>query len=128
MNDKLRKGFEIGFFKRKSGVSEEQMLEANNDTFEIVSFKFEDTVSFEEQKRLMSELNKIVIKVDGFKSRDYYYSAESSRWIDSVIWTDLNLAKKGAEEVIKNPKAQETFAKIEKKTLSYSHYARIGGS
>ena len=64
----------------------------------------------------------------GFKTRDYYYSAENGRWIDFVVWTDEVLAKQASEQVMQNSNATDIFAQIDEKTLIFSHYERIGGT
>ena len=97
------------------------------DVFEIVSFKFKDGVKVEEQKKLMVELDKVLIGYEGFKSRDYYFSPEDGRWIDLVVWTDVKLAKKASDTAMKDPKAAVVFSKIDDKTTVFSHYERVGG-
>lgn len=98
-----------------------------SDAFEIISFKFNDTVKLEEQKELMVKLNKIVKSCEGFRSRDYYYSSENCRWIDFVVWTDIKLAEKSSKALMEDPRASEIFVKIEEKSMIFSHYSRIGG-
>lgn len=97
------------------------------DTFEVVSTKFKEGISQEEQKRLMAKLNEIVKNFDGFKSRDYYYSSENGRWIDFVVWESLEQAKKASEQAMQNPEAGKVFSQIDEKSMIFSHYQRIGG-
>lgn len=97
------------------------------DVFEVVSLKFRDGIKLEEQKKLMNDLNNVVKKFEGFKSRDYYYSNENGRWIDFVVWADLNLAKKASEHAMNDPAAGAVFSKIEEKSMIFSHYDRVGG-
>lgn len=97
------------------------------DAFEIVSFKFKDNTSFEEQNNLMVQLNDIVKKFDGFKSRDFYFSEDNGRWIDCVIWSDAGLAKLASESVMSDPAAGVVFSKIDEASIIFSHYQWIGG-
>jgi len=97
------------------------------DVFEIVSMKFKDDVSLEEQKQAMSTLNTVVAKFEGFKARDYFYSEENQRWVDFVVWSDLVLAKKASESVMSNPEATALFSLIEEQSMIFSHYSRING-
>lgn len=97
------------------------------DAFEVVSMKFKEQVKLDEQKSLMAELNQVIQKFEGFKSRDYYYSSENGRWIDFVVWSDVKLAKKAPEAVMSDPKAGAIFSKIDDKTMIFSHYERVGG-
>ena len=96
------------------------------DAFEVVSMKFKDNVKLDEQKSLMAELNQVIQKFEGFKSRDYY-SSENGRWIDFVVWSDVKLAKKAAEAGMSDPKAGAFFSKLDDKTMIFSHYERVGG-
>ncbi|NQZ02235.1 MAG: hypothetical protein HRT45_16375 [Bdellovibrionales bacterium] len=97
------------------------------DIFEVVSAKFVEGTSYEEQKDLMGQLNEVVKGFRGFKSRDYYYSKENGRWIDFVVWTDLASAKAASEQAMKDPKAGAVFSKMEEKSMIFSHYERISG-
>jgi hypothetical protein len=102
-------------------------LATAGDAFEVVSLKFNEGVSLEEQKKLMMDLNSIVKKFDGFKSRDYYYSSENGRWIDFVVWSDVKLAKKASEQIMIDPAAGALVSKMEEKSMIFSHYERVGG-
>ena len=97
------------------------------DAFEIISMKFKDKISFEEQKQAMSTLNSVVTTFKGFKARDYFYSEENQRWIDFIVWSDLSLAKKASESAMKNPIATDVFALMEEKNMIFSYYSRING-
>jgi len=107
------------------------MLNSNfaltTDVFEIVSLKFKDEVKFDEQKKLMSDLSGIILKFDGIKSREYFYSPENGRWIDFVVWSDVKLAKKASEAVMNDASAGTVFMKIDEKTMIFSHYEKVGG-
>lgn len=94
---------------------------------EIVSFRFKDDISLEDQKLLMCVLNEKLVSYDGFNSRDYYYSVENGRWIDFVVWSDVNLAKRASESILNDPQAGSVFSKIDEKTIIFSHYERVGG-
>lgn len=102
-------------------------LATAGDVFEVVSLKFNEGVSLEEQKKLMIDLNSIVKKFEGFKSRDYYYSSENGRWIDFVVWSDVKLAKKASEQIMTDPAAGAVVSKMEEKSMIFSHYERVGG-
>tara|TARA_B110001454_G_scaffold219195_1_gene251361 strand:+ start:5092 stop:5460 length:369 start_codon:yes stop_codon:yes gene_type:complete len=103
-------------------------LATASDTFEIVSVKFKDGVNIEEQKRLMRDLNNVVKKFEGFKSRDYYYSSENGRWIDFVVWSNIKMAKKASEQVMTDPIAGAAISKMDQKDMIFSHYERVGGA
>jgi hypothetical protein len=103
-------------------------LATAGDAFEVVSVKFNEGVSLEEQRKLMMDLNNVVKKFEGFKSRDYYYSSENGRWIDFVVWSDVKLAKKASEQVMTDPVAGAVISKMDEKSMIFSHYERVGGA
>ena len=94
---------------------------------EIVSFRFKDEVSSEDQKLMMGVLNEKLVSYDGFLSRDYYYSVDNGRWIDFVLWSDESLAKKASESIVNDPQAGSVLSQIDEKTMIFSHYAWVGG-
>lgn len=102
-------------------------LATAGDAFEIVSLKFNEGVSLEQQKKLMADLNNVVKKFEGFKSRDYYYSSENGRWIDFVVWSNAKLAKKASEQAMQDPIAGSVFSKLDEKSMIFSHYEHVGG-
>lgn len=97
------------------------------DVFEIVSTKFKEGISLEEQKQSMAKLNQVVGQFPGFRSRQYYYSSESGRWIDVVLWTDIESAKKASEQAMINPTSSEVFVKMDESSTIFSYYEKVGG-
>jgi hypothetical protein len=97
------------------------------DVFEVVSFKFIEGIDIEVQTKYMTQLNDFVSSFEGFKSRDFFYSSEIGRWIDLVVWSDLKFATKASDALMKDPVAGAIFSKIEKKSMVFSHYMRMGG-
>lgn len=97
------------------------------ESYEIVSFSFKEEVSFTAQKNAAESLNDIVSQYPGFKSRSYYYSEESNRWIDFVIWDSITAAKAASEKVMNNPEARELFMLMDEETMIFSHYNAFGG-
>ena len=108
------------------------MLFANTaiagDVFEIVSTKFKEGTPIEKQKKAMAKLNAVVKEFEGFKSRDYYYSADNGRWVDFVVWSDQELAVKASELAMNDPKAGEVFSLMDENTMIFSHYEIMGGT
>lgn len=108
-------------------ISSEFQSHETDHAVEIVSFEFAKETDLNEQKEMMSELNQIVKTLDGFKSRNYYYSSENGRWIDFVIWRDLGLAERASEKMMNTPRAKLAFSKIDEKSMIFSHYNWVGG-
>lgn len=101
---------------------------SDQDVFEVVSLKFIEEVGIEEQAMLMTQLNDFLNNFEGFKSRDFYYSAEMGRWIDFVVWSDLKCAKKASEAIMNDEKAGMILSKMDEKSMIFSHYKRVGGA
>jgi hypothetical protein len=97
------------------------------DSYEIVVTKFKDDISHDAQVEAMSRLNDVVSQFDGFKSRDFFYSAEIDRWIDLIAWRDVQSAKKASETLPTNRVAGEVFSLMDESSLLFSHYKRVGG-
>lgn len=102
-------------------------IETQDLVHEIVSFEFRQEVTLEDQKNLMMELNHVVKKLDGFQARNYYYSNETNRWMDIVVWTDFAQAQKALDQIMTDSKAALVFSKIDKKTMIFSHYNWVNG-
>ena len=98
-----------------------------DDAFEIISLQFKSEVSLEQQQQAMSSLNDIVKEFSGFKSRDYFYSQENGRWIDLVVWSDINLAKQASADVMQNPAAGAVFSLMDENSMIFSYYSRVDG-
>ena len=99
-----------------------------SDAFEVVSLKFKDSISLETQQESMQKLNTVINQFSGFKSRDYFYSAENEYWIDFVVWSDIKLAHEASQQVMQNPLAGEVFALIDEQSMLFSHYQHRGGT
>jgi hypothetical protein len=99
----------------------------SGDAIEIVSLKFKEGVGFEEQSALMMKLSSVMTGFHGFKSRDFYYGSENGRWVDFVVWSDLELAKKAVEASFSDPVVGAVMSKVEEKSVIFSFYEHIGG-
>jgi len=96
------------------------------EIYELVSFKYKNGVSFEEQQEATERLSDIVASCRGFKFRNFYYSEGANCWFDFVSWETMEDAKKASNQVMENPVAQEVFALMEQESIMCSHYSKIG--
>lgn len=96
--------------------------------FEIVTFKFKENISMDDQKKALEKLNTCVKKFEGFISREYYFSKENKSWVDSVVWKSSDYAKKAAKQVMDDPEAAKIFSLMDEKSMMFSHYERVGGT
>ena len=100
--------------------------ENSPETFEIVSTKFNADVSLDEQTKAMNTLNEFIGKLEGFKSRNYYYSEKEGQWVDFIIWKDEPSATAASEEIMKIPEVGKVFSMLDMQATSFSHYQRVG--
>jgi len=89
---------------------------------EFVIFNFIENVSMENQKKLMAQIDNCANKLDGFVKREYYYSKETKKWIDHVVWKDHQSAINAGENIMKDPAAQEVFKHIDESNITMSHF------
>jgi len=92
---------------------------------EFVIFKFNSEVSLEEQKNLMAQIDNCAKKLNGFLSRDYYYSSDSAQWIDHVKWENHESAKKASEAIMNDPEAGKVFSQIDNQSITMSHFDKL---
>ena len=98
-----------------------------SESYEIVSYRYKDGISFEEQRRSTDSLNAIVAEFAGFKSRTFYYSEDSQRWFDLVTWESLDDARSASEQAMKNPEALRGFGLMDEESMIFSHFKMMGG-
>ena len=96
------------------------------ESFEIVSTKFIEGITLDEQKKAMTELNQFIQNFDGFKSRNYYYSEKESRWVDFILWNDEESANAASEEMMQIPEVTKIFSMLDMEATSFSCYHQIG--
>lgn len=89
---------------------------------EIVSFKFRGNIEKEIQIKMMKDLDHTIELFPGFIKRSYYYSNELDRWIDHIIWSNLNMAQESGKKILEHPEASPIFKLIEDDTMIFTHY------
>ena len=97
-----------------------------SESHEIVLFKIKETVPFKEQKRMMTDLIKVIKKCEGFVSRQFFYDQKNDFWIDHVVWKNIDLAQKGADVVLNDPDCSQLFLNIDQGSMNFAHYEQIG--
>lgn len=97
------------------------------DVYEVVFTKFKEGTTLDAQIAAMAQLNDVVSQFEGFKSRNYFYSEENKHWVDMVVWTDVERAKRASEQAMANPTAGEVFMLMDESAMIFSHYHRQGG-
>ena len=94
------------------------------DVHEFVVLSFKDGIAKDEQIELMQNLEKFVSLFNGFKRREIFFSEADNRWIDHVVWADMDLAR-ASGKVTENPDAAVIFGKMDERATIFSLYDKI---
>jgi hypothetical protein len=81
------------------------------EVHEFVVLSFLPGVSHLEQLDAMRRLDAIVRRIDGFRAREYFFSAEEERWVDHIVWADVSAAE-ASERVADDPVALALFRRM----------------
>ena len=81
------------------------------EVHEFVVLRFEPGISHAEQTETMRRLDPVVRRLDGFRAREYFYSAEDERWLDHIVWADAGAAE-ASESVADDPAAAALFRRM----------------
>jgi len=83
----------------------------DDEVHEFVLLEFRRGVSLAEQGAIMRELGGMVAELDGFRAREYFYSAEERRWLDHLVWADRRAAER-SEQLADEPRAASLFQRM----------------
>lgn len=95
-------------------------------THEIVFFGFKSEVDSSDQMQMMSQLDAVIKKMEGFVSRDYFFDVSSKKWVDHVVWLNMECAKRAAQDVFNIPECSAIFSKIDQNSIAMGHYNLLG--
>lgn len=99
---------------KKSNMEKAQIVE-------MVLWKSKEGVSTADAKNAIIQLNEFVQQQPGFVSRKTAL-AEDGKFLDIVLWTDLNAAKTASEKAMKNEKLIPIFSTIDEKEMIFQHF------
>jgi hypothetical protein len=91
---------------------------------EFVVFRFRQDVAYEQQLATMRELDRVLAALDGFGSREYFYSEHEDRWVDHIVWASMEDAL-ASERVLEDPVAQPLFERFDPTSVVFGRYARV---
>jgi hypothetical protein len=91
---------------------------------EFVVLKFKDGFDLDAQVETMRELDPILAALDGFVSREYFFSDADQRWVDHVVWASLEAAT-ASEEVLDDPAASRLFARFDPASIVFGRYGKV---
>jgi hypothetical protein len=94
------------------------------DVHEFIVLKFKDGISKSEQIESMRKLDKILSQFEGFKMREFFFSEADNRWVDHIVWTNMDFAI-ASEKALENPEAAAIFQKVDAKSTIFSRYEKI---
>lgn len=70
-------------------------------------------------------LDRFLKTARGFRSRSTYFSRESKRWCDVLLWKDLESALAAAKAIEAHP-AYRRFARlVDEKSIDLAHYEKV---
>jgi hypothetical protein len=94
------------------------------EVHEFIVFKFKSGVPHDQQVATMRELDTFLKPLQGFRSREYYYSNSDKRWVDHIVWVD-RAAALASRRVTENPLAADLFALFNQNSIVFSRYQRV---
>lgn len=92
-----------------------------NTVIEVVLFEANPSYSAQQVKEVMTALNDLIKLFPGFIERTTATASEG-KYIDIVYWVDIESAKNAADDIMKNPEAQEFFKVINFETIQILHF------
>jgi hypothetical protein len=93
-----------------------------DEIHEFVLLEFQPAVSLVEQLETMRRLDAMVAELDGFRAREYFYSAEQRRWLDHIVWADRGSAER-SEQLASEPGAAQLFQRMS--SIIAGRYRRV---
>ena len=96
-----------------------------DEVHEFVLLEFQRDVPLAEQTEIMQQLDGMVVELDGFRAREYFYSAEERRWLDHLVWADRRAVER-SEQLADEPRAAALFQRMT--SVVVGCFRRIGES
>lgn len=88
---------------------------------EMVLWKFKDGVSTEQGKKSVFKLNEFASKQPGFISRKTATS-EDGKFLDVILWTDLESAKSASEKAMQNEMTATIFSTMDESEMVFQYF------
>lgn len=92
---------------------------------EIVSFKFKDGSTVQQQREQLALLGRWVATQPGFVERSAFHDAAQGRWVDFVTWRDLPSANAAMQRSLAEPSLAPVMAGLDQSTMSLGHFERL---
>lgn len=97
-------------------------VEHNIHEFAVFSFKPGHT--HEQELETMAKITTHLSRLEGFRAREYFYSAADKRWVDHVTWASMENAR-ASEHVLDTPEGKELFGQFDPASVNFSRYAKV---
>lgn len=94
------------------------------EVHEFIVLRFQENMSKEEQIQCMKKLNEIFSTFEGLVKREVFYSEEDDRWVDNLVWENLDYAL-ASEKADENAEAKAIFKKMDPESIVFSRYEKI---
>jgi hypothetical protein len=92
---------------------------------EIISFRFKDENSRDEQFAAMAEINVLMLAQVGLISRETFYSDRDDSWVTLVGWEDEGSIDAAGLQVETNERAMSLFARFDPDSMRYARYRSV---
>jgi hypothetical protein len=101
------------------------MSRVPEEVHEFVLLEFQRDIPLAEQVEIMQRLDGMVVELDGFLAREYFYSSEERRWLDHLVWADRRAVER-SEQLADEPRAAALFQRMA--SVVVGCFRRIGES
>ena len=88
---------------------------------EMVLWKFKDGINIEQGKKSVLKLNEFASKHPGFISRKTAIS-EEGKFLDIILWTDLESAKLASEKAMQNEMTTTIFSTMDENEMIFQYF------
>ncbi len=88
---------------------------------EMVLWKFKDGINIEQGKKSVLKLNEFASKQPGFISRKTAIS-EEGKFLDIILWTDLESAKLASEKAMQNEMTTTIFSTMDENEMIFQYF------
>jgi hypothetical protein len=95
---------------------------------EFVFFGFRAGVPVEAQRAHMAQIERFARARPGFVARECFYTPESGRWIDHVVWHDRDSALAAADALPRDADLSAVLKAIDETSVSFGHYVAEGAT
>ena len=72
----------------------------------------------------MRGIGPLVSRIEGFVSRNFFFSPESGLWLEMIAWSNIESARAGEQEVMQSPEGGALFSRIDSDSVVFGHFRK----